>query len=58
MGAIYSFETSVDFQWTTQHYIPEARTLHNHFRKNLKSYNPHYSYQQSEVTYLVFHEEI
>jgi hypothetical protein len=24
----YSTETSVDFQWTTQRYVPEERTLH------------------------------
>jgi hypothetical protein len=30
--------SSVDFQWTTQHYIPEERTLHNHRCENLKSY--------------------
>jgi hypothetical protein len=27
MEAIYSSEMSVDFQWTTQHYIPEDSTL-------------------------------
>jgi hypothetical protein len=32
------FKTSVDFQWTTQPYIPEDRTLHNHCYENLKSY--------------------
>jgi hypothetical protein len=38
-----SSETSVDFQWTTQHYIPEDRTLQNHCCENLKSYiNNHY----------------
>jgi hypothetical protein len=26
-----SFETSVDFQWSTRRYIPEDRTLHNHY---------------------------
>jgi hypothetical protein len=34
-----SSKTSVDFQWTTWHYIPEDSTLHNHCCKNLKSYN-------------------
>jgi hypothetical protein len=29
MEATYSSETSVDFQWTTQHYIPKDRVLHN-----------------------------
>jgi hypothetical protein len=29
----------IDFQWTTQCYIPEDRTLHNHCCENLKSYN-------------------
>jgi hypothetical protein len=28
MEAKFSSETSVDFQWSTQRYIPEARTLH------------------------------
>jgi hypothetical protein len=28
MEAIYSSETSVDFQWTTQHCIPEGSTLY------------------------------
>jgi hypothetical protein len=23
------YETSVSFQWTTRHYIPETKTLHN-----------------------------
>jgi hypothetical protein len=32
-------ETSVAFQWTTQRYIPEDRTLHNHRCENLKSYS-------------------
>jgi hypothetical protein len=27
-----------DFQPTTQRYIPEDKTLHNHGRENLKSY--------------------
>jgi hypothetical protein len=30
MEATYSYETSVAFQQTTQRYIPEDRTLHNH----------------------------
>jgi hypothetical protein len=33
-----SSETSVDFQWMTQHYIPEDRILHNHWCENLKAY--------------------
>jgi hypothetical protein len=37
-----SSETSVDFQRTTQHYIPEDRTLHNHRWENLKSYKFHF----------------
>jgi hypothetical protein len=36
--AICSSETSVDFQRTTQCYIPEDSTLHNHRCENLKSY--------------------
>jgi hypothetical protein len=31
-------ETSVDFQRTTRRYIPNDRTLLNHFCENLKSY--------------------
>jgi hypothetical protein len=30
MEAIYCYETSIDFQRTTWHYIPKDRTLHNH----------------------------
>jgi hypothetical protein len=33
MEAIYSSETSVDFQRTTRRYIPEVNTLHNIKRK-------------------------
>jgi hypothetical protein len=36
--ATYSSETSVDFQRTIQHYIPEDSNLHNHRCENLKSY--------------------
>jgi hypothetical protein len=38
MSPVSSSETSVDFQWTTRHYILEDRTLHNHMCENLKSY--------------------
>jgi hypothetical protein len=38
MEAIYSSETSVDFQRTTWRYIQEDCTLHNHGCENLKSY--------------------
>jgi hypothetical protein len=38
MGATCFSETSVDFQRTTRHYIPEYRTLHNHRCENFKSY--------------------
>jgi hypothetical protein len=31
-------EISVDFQWTTQRYIPEYGTLLNYRCENLKSY--------------------
>jgi hypothetical protein len=37
MEATCSFKRSVDFWWTTLHYIPEDRTLHNHHCENLKS---------------------
>jgi hypothetical protein len=33
-----SSETSVDFQQTTQRYIPEDRTVHNHWCDNPISY--------------------
>jgi hypothetical protein len=36
--AIYSSETSVDTQRTTQRYIPEDGTLHKYRCENLKSY--------------------
>jgi hypothetical protein len=42
MEAIFSFETSVDFQRTTQRYIPGGSTLHNHRCENLKSYKEKY----------------
>jgi hypothetical protein len=38
MEAICSSETSVGTQRTTQRYIPEDGTLHNHRCENLKSY--------------------
>jgi hypothetical protein len=38
MEAICSSATSVNFQRTTRHYIPEARTLQNHHWEKLKSY--------------------
>jgi hypothetical protein len=38
MEAIYSSETSVDFQRTTRRYIPEDSTLYNHRCEHLKSY--------------------
>jgi hypothetical protein len=38
MEAKYSTETSVDFQRTTWHCIPEDRTLHNHRCENLRLY--------------------
>jgi hypothetical protein len=41
MEATRSSETSVDFQMTTQRYIPEDRTLHNHRCEKLKSYTVH-----------------
>jgi hypothetical protein len=38
MEDTWSSKTLVDLQWTTWHYIPEDRTLHNHCGENLKSY--------------------
>jgi hypothetical protein len=40
MEAIYSSETSVDFQSTIWRYVPEDITLQNHCCENLTSYNP------------------
>jgi hypothetical protein len=37
--AIFSSETSIDAERTTQRCIPEDGTLHNHRCENLKSYN-------------------
>jgi hypothetical protein len=38
-NAVWSVESQVvDIQRTTQRYIPEDRTLHNHRCENLKSY--------------------
>jgi hypothetical protein len=39
MEAIYSSETSIDFQRTTWRYIPEDSIVHNHRCENLKSYD-------------------
>jgi hypothetical protein len=36
MEATCSSGTSVDFQKTKRHYIPEDRTLDNHCRENLE----------------------
>jgi hypothetical protein len=41
METVCSFEMSVNFQPTTQHYIPGDSTLHNHCHENLKSYTFH-----------------
>jgi hypothetical protein len=38
MDAIYSFDTSVEFQHTTKRYVPEDSTIHDHRCENLKSY--------------------
>jgi hypothetical protein len=35
MEATCSSKMLVDFQWTTRHYIPENRVLHNHLCENL-----------------------
>jgi hypothetical protein len=39
MEATYFFEDSVAFERTTQLYIPEDRTIHNHRWEDLKSCN-------------------
>jgi hypothetical protein len=38
MEAIFSSETSVGYEQTTQRYIPEDSTLYNHRYENLRSY--------------------
>jgi hypothetical protein len=41
VGALFatcSSETSVDFQWTSRHYVPEDTTRHNHRCEHLGSY--------------------
>jgi hypothetical protein len=38
LEATCSSESSVDFQRTARHYIPEDRPLHNHCCESLKSY--------------------
>jgi hypothetical protein len=38
MHITYSFTTSVNFQWITEHYIPKYRTAHNCHCENLESY--------------------
>jgi hypothetical protein len=35
-------ETSVDFQWTTQRYIPKERYLHKNSCENLKPYTEYF----------------
>jgi hypothetical protein len=51
MEAIWSSETSVDFQRTARCYIPEDGTLQNHRCENLKSY-------QVDSSSSVFHHSI
>jgi hypothetical protein len=41
MEVIYSFETLVDFKQTTQRYMLEVITLHNHHSEDLKPYTVH-----------------
>jgi hypothetical protein len=40
MEVTCSSETSVDFQWPSEHYIPEDTNLYTHCYENLKSYIP------------------
>jgi hypothetical protein len=47
METICSTETSVDFQQTTRHYIPEDSTLYNHRCENLKSYEKGKDYYEN-----------
>jgi hypothetical protein len=48
MEVTCSSETSTDFHWTTQCYIPEDTTLHNYCRETLTTYI-------SIIYYLLFH---
>jgi hypothetical protein len=45
MEAIWSSETSVDFQRTTRRYVPEDSTFHNHRHENLNSYKENVGYK-------------
>jgi hypothetical protein len=54
MEAIYSSETSVDFERNTQRYIPEDSTLHNHRCEDLKSYIVFILLLSSKTLYVVF----
>jgi hypothetical protein len=49
-----SLEMSADFQQTTQHYIPDDRTLHNHHCENLKFYKKYLVLGQKKIFLLVF----
>jgi hypothetical protein len=37
-GGMCFFETSIEFQRTAWHYIPENKILHNHLSESPKSY--------------------
>jgi hypothetical protein len=50
LGANYSSEMSVDFQWATRRYSPGDGTLHNHLCENLKSYKTRFYRQQTVQT--------
>jgi hypothetical protein len=50
MEETYSSRILADFQRTTQHYIPEDRTLHNHCCENLKSYVEDWCWKPKNVT--------
>jgi hypothetical protein len=47
MEAMYSPETSIDFQRTARRYVPEDGTLHNDRCENLRSYNSYIKLQKS-----------
>jgi hypothetical protein len=48
-------ETSVDTQRTTQRYIPEDGTLHNHRCENLKSYKEHVWRNRGRIVFIMAH---
>jgi hypothetical protein len=57
METTCSSETSLGFQWTTQSYILEDRTLHNHRCEKLKSYIAKYISERKYLEQTLWREE-